>query len=89
MMNKLAVLATVVLLLGSTSVAAFAALVDERDASTAAAIEVSDSSATFSDDRDETAEISSQAAPVLYLPAPAEQSAFADEGVNDSAAFDR
>ncbi len=87
MMTKLAVLATVVLLLGSTAVAAYAAQVDERDESTAAAIEVSDSSATFSDDRDELAEISSQAAPVLYLPA--QPSAFADQGVNDSAAFDR
>ncbi len=87
MMTKLAVLATVVLLLGSTAVAAYAAQVDERDESTAAGIEVSDS-ATFSDDRDETA-ISSQAAPALYLPAPAQPSAFADDGVNDSAAFDR
>ena len=88
MMTKLAVLATVVLLLGSTAGAAYAAQVDERNDSTAAAIEVSNS-ATFSDNRDELAEISSQATPPLYLPAPAQQSTFADEGVKDSAAFDR
>ncbi len=87
MMTKLAVLGAVVLLLSSTAVAAYAAQFDERDESAAAVIETRDS-ATARDDRDEIAEISTQAAAPLYLPAPAQQSAFADEGVKDSL-FDR
>ncbi len=87
MMTKLAVLGAVVLLLSSTGVAAYAAQVDERDESAAAVIEVSDS-ATARDERDEIAEISTQAAPPLYLPVPAQQSAFADGDAKDSA-FDR
>ncbi len=83
MMTKLAVMGAVVLLLSSTGVAAYAAQVDERDDSAAAVIEVS-GSATARDERDAAAEISTQAAPPLYLPAPAQQSAFADEGVKDS-----
>ncbi len=83
MMTKLAVLGAVVLLLSSTAVAAYAAQ-DERDESAAAAIEVSNS-ATARDERDEIAEISNQAAAPLYLPAPGQQSAFADADVKDSA----
>ncbi len=87
MMTKLGVLGAVVLLLSSTAVAAYAAQFDERDESAAATIAVSDS-ATARDELIETAELSNQAAPPLYLPAPAHQSAFADGDAKDSA-FDR
>ncbi len=84
MMTKLAVLGAVVLLLSSTAVAAYASQVDERDESAAAVIETRDS-ATARNDRDEIAEISTQAAPPLYLPASSQQSAFADADVKDRA----